>query len=93
MNDQSLQSGSNDGNEVYKQHRFSLQTYETVRKRRLDYTERKEYSPSIIVKKPPPKASNIDRLARVALPLGYVMFNTYYWVAFLASDKLKTFPR
>ena len=40
-----------------------------------------------------PATSNIDKLARVALPLGYFMFNIYYWVTYLGSDKLKTFPR
>lgn len=40
-----------------------------------------------------PEISNIDKLGRIALPLGYIMFNIYYWIKYLGTDDLKKFPR
>ena len=56
-------------------------------------TKEKERSSFSISKLERPAISNIDKLARVALPLGYLMFNIYYWVTYLGSSKLKSFPR
>ena len=39
------------------------------------------------------ETSKIDKAGRVLLPLGYMMFNLYYWINYLADDELKKFPR
>ena len=64
-----------------------------LRRKAACSTKEKERSTFSISKLQRPAISNIDKLARVALPLGYLMFNIYYWVTFLGSSKLKSFPR
>ena len=69
-----------------------LSAHENLRRRMTVPTQRKPFLFSVtkIVR---PETSNFDKLARVAMPLGYFMFNIYYWVTYLGSDELKRFPR
>ena len=39
------------------------------------------------------ETSKIDKLGRVLLPFGYMMFNLYYWINYLTDEKMKKFPR
>lgn len=39
------------------------------------------------------ETSKIDKAGRVLLPFGYMMFNLYYWINYLADEEVKKFPR
>ena len=39
------------------------------------------------------ETSKIDKVGRVLLPLGYMMFNLYYWINYLTDEEMKKFPR